>query len=346
MFSRFERLLFALMFALLAAGVTLVVVRAQDGGPTQPAQPTQVPSNPSAQNCAACHSDIYATWQKGLHGQAMNDPVFTVAWDSQGKPGACLVCHTTGYDPASGTSEANSVSCTVCHSPIPANHPVDKMPTDTSSDLCGKCHSDPRFSTANWQSSAHYQTNMSCTTCHDPHAAGLKTIPGTAANDDGSALCENCHKDAMKNFPTSKHAQAGVTCVTCHLGTKAGGQQISATDFINAHKAPDHSFLPSLATCNSCHSTQMHGPGEAVAAQAIQVEAAGGTPTAQPASATAPQPPQLNEAGLSPQPNPVSPIGYAGLAGLIGLAAGMVLAPWLEKWYRRLVKHDREAEND
>lgn len=340
MFSRIERVMIALMFALLAAGATLIMARAQDGTPTPPTV------SPSTSNCAACHADISAAWQKGAHGQAMTDPVFTQAWNTEGKPGACLVCHTTGYDPATGTSEAESVTCTVCHSPIPANHPVDKMPIDPSPDLCGKCHSDPRFSTANWQLSAHYQRDMTCTTCHDPHAASMKTIPGTRANDDGSALCENCHKDAMKNFPTSKHAEAGVTCVTCHLGFKNGQQETSATDFINAHKAPDHSFLPSLATCNSCHATQMHGPGEAVAAAAIQVEESGGT-VVPPSAPTMPSEPlQSAGAGLTPQPNPVSPLGYAGLAGLIGLAAGMVLAPWLEKWYRRALKHAEEGKND
>jgi hypothetical protein len=58
------------------------------------------------------------------------------------------------------------------------------------------------------------------------------------------------------------------------------------------------------------------------------------------------QPPQLQQAGLAAQPSPVSPFGYAGLAGLIGLAAGMVMAPWLEKWYRRALTHDRGGDDD
>ena len=52
-------------------------------------------------------------------------------------------------------------------------------------------------------------------------------------------------------------------------------------------------------------------------------------------------------AGLTPEPGPVSPVGFAGLAALIGLAAGMVLAPWLERFYHRAVKHDdEEISND
>ena len=104
MFSRFERFLIAMMFALLAAGITLVFAHAQDGTPTAPPV-----NNVNANNCVACHQDIYDTWQSGPHGQALNDPIFTAAWNAQGKPGACLVCHTTGYDPATGKSDAEGV---------------------------------------------------------------------------------------------------------------------------------------------------------------------------------------------------------------------------------------------
>jgi hypothetical protein len=34
------------------------------------------------------------------------------------------------------------------------------------------------------------------------------------------------------------------------------------------------------------------------------------------------------------------------MAGLIGLAGGMVLAPWLERWYRHATTRNREEKND
>ena len=330
MFSRYERLLIAIMFALLAAGATLVFAHA-DNGPTA-TPPTE---KATADNCADCHKDIYNEWQNSLHGQSTSDTIFINVWNAQGQPGACLVCHTTGYDPATGKSQAQSVNCVACHSPIPANHPVDSIPVDKSSDSCSRCHSDPRFETSNWKMSAHYQRNMTCTVCHDAHTAGMKTVAGAASTTDASDLCINCHKDAMQNFPTSKHAQAGVTCVNCHLGFNVSSSSTNAdgtVDFVSAHKAPDHSFVPSLATCNKCHSNQMHGPGEAAAVSAIKAEEIGGTPTPEPTAIVTPVPPVTN------QPTPVSPIGFASMAGLIGLAGGMVLAPWLEKFYRRLVK--------
>jgi len=313
-----ERLIIALIFALLAAGITLFAVRAQTTEPT---------SGISNSNCMACHSDIATEWQSGSHGQSLSDPIFAETWQTQGQPGACLVCHATGYDPATGERQAEGVVCTACHSPIPANHPKENMPIDKTPDLCGRCHSDPRFITENWMLSAHYKRDMTCSVCHDPHGAGMKSVTdAAAASPDASDLCANCHKDAMQNFPTSKHAEAGVTCVNCHLGFNVGKADV--TDFVASHKAPDHSFIPTLDTCNKCHASQMHAPGAAMAAAAIAVEESGGTPTPSPTPVATPIP------LVSNQPVPVSPFGFAGLAGLLGLVGGMVLSPWLEKLYR------------
>src|ERR1044071_9041367 len=99
MTSSIERLLIALMFALLAAGITLVMASVQ-------AEVLATETTPS-ENCAACHTEFEMTWENGAHGKAGSDPIFLEDWNKQGKPGACLVCHTTGYDPATATYKAN-----------------------------------------------------------------------------------------------------------------------------------------------------------------------------------------------------------------------------------------------
>jgi len=340
--TRLAHFLFALALAVFAAAGTLAAAQAQTAqppvtatpAPEGAAVPTVVSNNMTYDTCMGCHKDIYDNWKTGPHGQSLTDPIFAKEWEAQGKPGACMVCHTTAYDPANGKSGAEGVSCEACHSPIPANHPQDNMPVDKSPDLCGKCHSDPRFATENWQLSAHYQRGMTCSVCHDAHTAGMKTVEGATLTGDASALCANCHKDAMQNFPTSKHAEAGVTCVNCHLGFNVGKDEAAVTNFVNVHKSPDHNFQTTLATCNKCHSDQMHAPGQAAAAAAIKIEAEGGTPTPQPTAPATPIIPVTN------QPLPVSPIGFASMAGLLGLAGGMVLAPWLERLYRRYIKGD------
>lgn len=324
MLSRFQRLLIAGAIALLAAGATLLIVQAQDPAPVSPAEPAQ--QTPA---CVSCHTEFATEWQKGAHGQAITDPVFLDDWTKQGKPGACLVCHVTDYDPATGTWKQDGVACESCHGPMTAGHPKEPMPVDTSPDLCARCHSDARFGWQEWQGSTHYQRGMNCTTCHDPHSASLKVVTprdGTAQYTDASLLCITCHKDVSMNFPYTVHQKQGVTCINCHVIH-------SETTPPEAHTIPDHSFKANLDSCNACHADQMHNAAEAVG-------------TNQAAAATIPPPQQMQQAGLASEPSPVSPLGYAGLAGLIGLAAGMVMAPWLEKWYRRAVRHERGGEDE
>ena len=323
MSSRIERFLIAIIFALLTAGVTLIIASAQ--GTTPPSG--QANANPT--DCAVCHTEFQITWENGPHGKAGTDPVFLDAWATQGKPGACLVCHTTGYDPATATYKADGVTCEACHGPAPADHPKTPMPIDRSTDLCGRCHSDTRFGWQNWKVSTHYQRGMDCATCHDPHSASLKKVAGprgeAPTTDDVSTLCINCHKEHSMSFPYSTHSQQGVTCVDCHL------KHIETTDR-TAHTVPDHSFNASLDSCNTCHQKEMHSPTEPSETNVT--------------SAPAPALEEVQLASVTPEPAPVSPIGFSTLAGLFGLAGGMVLAPWLERWYRRIVKHEREDNND
>ena len=324
MYSRIQRLLIALIFALVAAGVTLVVASAQDGAPP-PAE-----SSGFSTDCTVCHTEFQMTWENGAHGQAGSDPVFVEEWTKQGKPGACLVCHTTGYDPATATYKADGVTCEACHGEADGDHPKSPMTIDRSPDLCGRCHSDTRFGWQDWTVSTHYQRGMDCTTCHDPHSASLKKMPGQTGEEhtaeEVSALCINCHKEHSMDFPYTSHNQQGVSCVDCHVN------HLENTDRA-AHTVPDHSFNASLDSCNTCHAEQMHNSTE---------EAVSGT------SAPLPEP-QIQGANLATstteKPEPVSPVGFAILAALLGLAGGMVLAPWLERWYHRVVKHNQEDDN-
>jgi len=43
---------------------------------------------------------------------------------------------------------------------------------------------------------------------------------------------------------------------------------------------------------------------------------------------------------LRADPSPISPVGFAMLSGIVGMASGMILAPWLERWYERIKKDE------
>ena len=321
MTSRIERWLIALVFALFAAGVTLIIASAQSG---------TVPPVQTSSDCASCHSEVQMTWQNGSHRKAGTDPIFLDEWSKQGKPGACLACHTTGFDPATGTYKADGVTCESCHNPVPPDHPKNPMPVAPSVKLCGQCHSSERFEVPDSQATTHYERGIACASCHDPHSTSLQTVPGprdAVKADPVSQLCVTCHKESNMNFSLTAHAQKDVSCGDCHVNETDGVERAP-------HTVPDHSFQANVASCNTCHAQQMHSPAEAT-----NTKEANAAVVAEPT-------PEVQLASLTPAPASVSPIGFSAIAGLIGLAGGMVLAPWLERWYRRVAKQNREEQDD
>lgn len=83
----------------------------------------------------------------------------------------------------------------------------------------------------------------------------------------------------------------------------------------------------------------MHADGEAAATQNAAIAAAP-TPTNGSIAPTSNDSPIV-----SPEPAPVSPLGYAGITALIGIAAGMLLSPWLERGYKLVLKKSGEAHH-
>ncbi len=151
------------------------------------------------------------------------------------------------------------------------------------------------------------------------------TLKGTEADQDGSALCASCHRERASNFAHSAHSEVGLTCADCHLGPTD-----AATG--EGHAVRDHSFDVRLSTCNACHAYQMHDP----------VEVHPDRPTPTPAASSVELPGGMDALLVSAEPAPVSPVGFAALSGLVGMASGMILAPWLERFYNRIRRDDEE----
>lgn len=300
MTSRIERLWIALIFALFAAGATLVIASAQ--GETPPVVPT------SSENCATCHTASQVTWQNGAHGRS-------------------------GIGAETATNKAGGVPCESCHSPVPTDHPKSPMPVERSAKLCSRCHTDTRSETQTSRVNAHAQNGLDCATCHDPHSTSLKTPPGprTAAKTDAvSQLCITCHQESNMDFSLTAHAQRNISCADCHVNRPENVENPNGT----TDMPPDHSFKASLASCNTCHVQQMHSPTEAVNIKESTMPL--------PAEPT----PEIQLSSIAPAPESVSPLGFSAMAGLIGLAGGMVLAPWLDRSYRRLIKRDGEDKDE
>ena len=274
----------------------------------------QAPQNPTLKqdlDCSACHAEFYDTWEQGGHGQAATNPVFTQAWQERGEPAECMACHTTGYDAEAATWEEEGVACAACHSPTAANHPDEPMPVAREADTCGACHTEAYFE---WRASQHGVVDLACASCHDPHATALKAA-------DVSTLCAACHGDTVSTYAHSQHFSVGQTCADCHLAPT--DEQTG-----EGHAQRNHTFSVDLTTCTSCHAYQLHSAAEGVPTD----------PTAEPLSLLG-----AVDLETSGSPESVSPLGFAVLAGLVGMAGGMILAPWLERWYRRMRRDDERG---
>ncbi|MFT5500201.1 MAG: Tfp pilus assembly protein PilF [Woeseiaceae bacterium] len=95
-----------------------------------------------------------------------------------------------------------------------------------------------------------YQAGVSCSDCHDPHAATLRSA------GEPSDICSTCH--LPQKFAATehhKHVPGSVACVDCHM---------PARTYMGVDDRRDHSFRiprPDLTVstgspnaCNSCHN--------------------------------------------------------------------------------------------
>jgi len=97
-----------------------------------------------------------------------------------------------------------------------------------------------------------YQAGVTCSDCHDPHTARLRT------SGEVSNICSTCHlPQKFASAEHHKHAADAVQCVDCHMASR---------DYMVVDGRRDHSFrIPrpdlTLATaapnaCNACHEEE------------------------------------------------------------------------------------------
>jgi predicted CXXCH cytochrome family protein len=299
------RLCIGLMFALPMILVSAALTRASGLPRVLTADETQ---------CKVCHEASFKAWETSVHGKAYTDLAFKDVWTQSGQPKECLTCHTTGYDATAGNSHAESISCIACHSQGIEDHPMNPLKVDRSAALCGECHTDTYFQLT---TSKHGESGITCVTCHDPHTNALKY-------ENAPDLCASCHGNRVSRFAHSQHASSGLSCESCHLEA-----DIKLT--ADGHPKRNHTFNVHLATCTACHSYQIHGPADMAALSPTEEQ----TPAADAMSA-------VESAVVSTNPQPTNAIGFTVVSGLVGMAAGMILSPWLERWYRSFNNGNKE----
>lgn len=195
------------------------------------------------QDCQECHLDVNNHWQDSPHANAFVDPYFQEKWMALGSPDECLACHTTNFEPALGTFDAEGISCEACHGSVGPEHPPAPVPVNANNEYCGTCHT---TTLGEWRQSGHAVAAVGCNDCHDPHSQ----LPLFEVADD---MCINCHQDSMEEYLEDLHVIQGIGCVDCH------------TLVIPPDPIPDdgivptgHSFTITPATCIACHTDALH----------------------------------------------------------------------------------------
>jgi hypothetical protein len=233
---------FLIVFSLsVALGLAISLANPVQAAPN-PAPAAQATGYAGSVTCSACHKDTHDTWQGTLHSQAFSSPVFQQDWTKQGSAVACLECHTTGYDPATGKYAEAGVTCEACHGPMQAGHPQNPMPITPDATLCARCH---KTTTDEWRASKHGQMNINCESCHNSHSQKPRA-------DSVNELCMNCHKETGSSFTHGTHSNAGLQCSDCHM---ASGSHASSTGGLFA---TGHTFSVGSEACIACHKDTVH----------------------------------------------------------------------------------------
>jgi S-layer homology domain len=217
--------------------------------------------------CTECHnsatkltSKMYA-WENSVHGNVTAN-VFL----AEGTNASCAGCHSGGAFAAmiAAGQKPNQVTA------------GDPNPTPQDCRTCHKIHTT--------YTAADYALRTTA-------AVTLQALPAGTTYDGGAGnLCANCHQprtvfpaaDASGNVVTTTHfgphhgpqsaiflgvAGAGTTqgsqsphytavtdtCVTCHMGPVSDSNP--GADQSDERPNAGHTFLPSVNTCKTCHST-------------------------------------------------------------------------------------------
>jgi predicted CXXCH cytochrome family protein len=190
-----------------------------------------------SETCGDCHDDVFGFWKGGPHAKAMTSPIFERDWESDSQARACLRCHATGFDPATGGFALEGVGCEVCHGPMAEGHPdVPQGEPEFSAPLCANCHPDEW---GEWRSSQHAEAGIECESCHNPH--GQEILFPTVED-----LCAACHEERGEVFAHSTHAEREYLCSECHMHPAEHGGKTG------------HTFSVGSGTCIRCHRDEIH----------------------------------------------------------------------------------------
>jgi Flp pilus assembly protein TadD len=215
--------------------------------------------------CEACHGPASRHIELAESGEVDSDAGFDVDLDDRG-PAIWQMNPASGIaertEPVSGVL-AQPEACGRCHARrgvITPDYQFGRPLTDTHLPSLldeylyfpdGQIR-DEVYVYGSFLQSRMYRAGVTCSDCHDPHTAGLKTT-GKVSN-----VCATCHLAAKFASPEHHHhPESDVDCVDCHMPSRT---------YMVVDPRRDHSFRvprPQLTVstgspnaCTKCHSDE------------------------------------------------------------------------------------------
>lgn len=151
-----------------------------------------------SRSCAACHTDVYDTYARSVHGRAL------VQDDNQDVP-ACADCHTHHQVQQPGSSKfrlSSPQTCIRCHgdSALMSKYGIS---TTVAQTYLADFHGVTASLSRNLDESKQ-QLVVTCADCHGVHNIASPKLKGAdAMKATVTAACARCHQDAALTFPAA-----------------------------------------------------------------------------------------------------------------------------------------------
>lgn len=233
--------------------------------PEAGASKPETKASPGTENpCRQCH-DVSSVKVQANHADCQSchrDAAVHLSEPMKVKPSkaiaseTCLSCHATGKGHAKDAKRMNfvfsehnkaGVQCSDCHgihnSKVGKQSNVADLKGGKDAALCATCHQDVL---ARFSMTSHHpvkEGGVSCTGCHDPHAAAQTMFGGKTEQ------CTKCHQ-AVRGPHVFEHVPAAEGCSACH----------------DPHGSPNRRLvtLAQPMLCLQCHSLPGNRHGQPV----------------------------------------------------------------------------------
>lgn len=201
------------------------------------ATPTHTPSSFPQTACASCHNTT------SFAGAAFDHNTTSFALTGAHRTVTCQTCH------ADGVYDGKPTACISCHSSDYSAAVPPHTATGFPSAACSSCHSTTAWSPATFN---HANTSFPLTGAHI--AAACAGCHNDGVYDGKPTTCQSCHMTDY-NTASPNHAAAGFSssaCATCHTTTQWAGATFNHDGSFFPIYSGTH--LGKWTTCQTCHT--------------------------------------------------------------------------------------------